>query len=96
MPKEPLTAREREEIHVGIERDETDGQIGVRLGRHRSTINTEINRNGGRMKYSAIRAQARAGEGLLRPKTAKFFGNLEMALHVTTRLEAFDSPMTIS
>ena len=48
------------------------------------------------MKYSAIRAQARAGEGLLRPKTAKFFGNLEMALHVTTRLEAFDSPMTIS
>jgi IS30 family transposase len=59
-PALPLTALEREEIRVGIERDESDTQIGDRLGRHRCTINAEINRNDGRRGYSAITAQHRA------------------------------------
>ena len=96
MPAHPLIAPEREEIRAGIERGETDGQIGDRLGRHRSTINSEINRNGGRAGYSAVAAQARADEHRQRPKEPKLAADPVLAAHVTARLEAKDSPMTIS
>jgi len=96
MPAQPLTACEREEIRVGIERDETDERIGGRLDRHRSTINSEINRNGGRAVYSATKSQARADAQRSRPKTPKLVEDTALAAHVTGRLEAKDSPMTIS
>ena len=59
---------EREEIRLGIDRNETDSQIGVRLGRHRGTIGREIKANGGRPRYRAFRAQARADQCTRRPK----------------------------
>jgi IS30 family transposase len=96
MPSCPLTLLDREEIRVGIERDETDGVIAARLGRHRCTVNAEIGRNGGRGRYSAVRAQARADEQRARPKVPKLIGDSALAAHVTERLEAKDSPMTIS
>ena len=55
-----LTLEEREEIRIGIDRDESDIEIAVRLGRHRSTIWREIRNNGGRCGYRAFRAQDRA------------------------------------
>jgi hypothetical protein len=67
MPAQPVSAREREEIRSGIERGETDETIGDRLGQHPTTINAEINRNGGRGVYSAVAAQARAHRQRSRP-----------------------------
>ena len=72
MPAQPLSAPEREEIRAGIERCETDSVIAGRLGRHRATINAEINRNGGRARYTATAAQTRADSSRARPKATRF------------------------
>lgn len=96
MPAQPLTLHEREEIRAGIERDETDGVIGECVGRHRCTINAEINRNGGRAAYRAVAAQTRADTQRVRSKVPKLAADRELAEHVTARLEAKDSPMTVS
>ncbi|MFV1972010.1 MAG: IS30 family transposase [Acidimicrobiia bacterium] len=63
-----LTLEEREEIRVGIDRDETNTQIAERLGRHRGTVWREIKTNGGRDTYRAFRAQDRAYETAQRPR----------------------------
>jgi IS30 family transposase len=96
MPAQPLSASEREEIRAGIERWESDPVIAQRLGRHRCTVNAEINRNGGRAAYSATAAQARAEAQLQRPKAALLVSDPVLAAVVTERLEAKDSPMTIA
>lgn len=96
MPAQPLTAPEREEIRAGIERGEPDGVIADRLGRHRCTINAEIGRNGGRCRYRAAKAECRAVSQRKRPKVPKLVADAALAGHVRKRLDAKDSPMTIS
>ena len=63
-----LTLEEREEIRVGIDRGETDAQIGDRLERHRGTIWREVKANGGRNAYRVFRAQDRAHQAIRRPR----------------------------
>ena len=63
-----LSAKDREEIRVGIERGESDAAIAARLGRHRGTIWREIRANGGRGAYRAYAAEGRAQEAARRPK----------------------------
>lgn len=96
MPAQPLTLHERVEIRVGIERRDPDRLIGEAVGRHRCTINAEINRNGGRGDYCATDAQRRAEQQRSRPKVPKLVADRGLAAHVTRRLEAKDAPMTIS
>ncbi|MDK1095963.1 MAG: helix-turn-helix domain-containing protein, partial [Actinomycetota bacterium] len=63
-----LTLEDREEIRLGVDRNEADAVIGERLGRHRSTIWREIKRNGGRGGYRAFRAQDRSHQTARRPR----------------------------
>ncbi|MBV8304699.1 MAG: IS30 family transposase [Acidimicrobiia bacterium] len=63
-----LTLADREEIRVGLQAGESDAAIGRRIGRHRGTIGREIALNGGRERYRACAAQARADEVVRRPK----------------------------
>lgn len=96
MPSNALSLREREEIRFGIARGRTVVEIARYLGRHRCTISAEIHRNGGREKYRAWRAQRRAVELRRRPKVPVFDRCPDLKAHVTERLEAKDSPMTIA
>jgi IS30 family transposase len=63
-----LTIDDREEIFLGIERAESDLDIGARIGRHRATVWREIKENGGRKRYRPHRAQQRADEGARRSR----------------------------
>jgi len=90
-----LTVREREQILLGIGRDESLSAIARRLGRLPSTITREVKANGGRENYSAWHAHQRARDQARRPKPCKL---RRQRLHreVSRRLEQLWSPQEIS
>jgi IS30 family transposase len=63
-----LQAWERGVIMAGVRRGASCAEIGRELGRDRSVVWREIDRNGGRGDYQADAAHIRACQGLARPK----------------------------
>ena len=64
-----LTLADREEITLGLHARESFTVIAARLGKAVSTVSREVTANGGRDRYRAWRAHARAREQARRPKT---------------------------
>lgn len=91
-----LTLEEREEIRIGIDRGESDRQIGARLGRHRSTIWREIRHNGGREAYRAFRAHDHADHTARRPRPTWIQTRPWLWNEVVAMLEQRWSPQQIS
>ncbi len=91
-----LRAEEREEIRVGLDRKESFAALARSLSRPTSTISREVERNGGRGRYCAVHAQARAERQRVRPKLTLFEADGPLAARVAEKLGRKDSPMTIA
>lgn len=96
MPGIALSRSERAVIEVGIGAGRSSPVIAAELGRPVCTIRREINRNGGRAKYTADRADRRAQRERRRPKLSRLEADRGLAVYVADRLMLLDSPMTIS
>ena len=66
-----LSASDREEILLGLQRRESMSEIARGLGKAPSTVTREVKANGGRDAYRVWPAHLRARECTLRPKPAK-------------------------
>lgn len=91
-----LTAIEREQIQIGIACGESNSDIAIGLGRHRSTVWREINNNGGRDGYSPFRAHERAARQARRCRLRWWETRPELWQLVEELLNQWWSPMQIS
>jgi len=91
-----LTLAEREEISRGIVSDHSMRTIASQLGRAPSTVSREIQRNGGRRRYRANKADEASRERALRPKICKLAQNPALACIVATKLISRWSPWQIA
>jgi transposase, IS30 family len=87
-----LTLEDREEISRCLVMQLTNKEIAVHTGRSESVICREIARNGGREKYRAHRAQARADEERCRPKARKMDSDPVLRRRVVSGLRSGLSP----
>jgi IS30 family transposase len=99
-PSRSLSYRERCRIEALHAAGHTRAEIARRLGRHRSTIGRELDRNGSRRVarngYGADNAQSKADGRARRPKQAKLAVNLPLRGEVQDRLNRRDSPEQIA
>ena len=91
-----LTPAEREEISRGLATGESLRAIATRLGRSASTVCREVNRNGGRNRYRATRAEEKAWQRARRPKKCLLSVNDRLRDLVAEKLRADWSPEQIS
>lgn len=94
----PLSLLEREEIRVALTEDPvvSCAAIGVRIGRHPTTISREFARNGGRACYRAAIADAVALTRRARPRDPILVTDLVMRATVTADLKLGFSPAGIA
>ncbi len=91
-----LTLAEREEISRGIVASQSMRSMASMLGRAPSTVCREINRNGGRRRYRASKAEQAAWDRAHRPKRCKLAQNRALARIVANKLEQLWSPDQIA
>jgi IS30 family transposase len=91
-----LSLVEREEISLGLGGDESYRAIARRLNRAPSTISREVNGNGGRRRYRAVRADEAAYRNAERPKLAKLRRSRRLRARVESMLNNLWSPQQIS
>lgn len=91
-----LTLAEREEISRGVAADLSTRGIATALGRSPSTVSREISRNGGRGRYRASNADARAWEAARRPKACRMAQRPRLRRLVASQLRLDWSPEQIS
>jgi IS30 family transposase len=91
-----LTPAEREAISRGAVGGQTVRQMAADLGRAPSTISRELRRNGGRQRYRATAADARAWRTAQRPKRCRLAASAPLRRVVATKLQAKWSPQQIA
>ena len=91
-----LSLAEREEISRGLAQGVSLRMIAVRSGRAASTIRREMARHGGRLRYRAIQADARAWQRARRPMPCKLATSPELRELVAAKLALDWSPQQIS
>ena len=103
MPERPrkrseraLTLAEREEISRGLVAGESYRVIASRIRRSPSTVSREVALNGGRNRYRAVDADARALGALARPKTCKLARHGWLRHQVARRLRQGWTPEQIA
>jgi transposase, IS30 family len=91
-----LSVSEREEISRGLVGGQSLRQIASRLRRAPSTISREVVRNGGRLRYRAVRADERAWSQGRRSKACRLAQNLRLKELVAQMLADDWSPEQIA
>jgi IS30 family transposase len=91
-----LSLSEREEISLGLRGEESYRSIARRLRRAPSTISREVNGNGGRRRYRAVRADEVAHRKASRPQLAKLRRSRRLRARVESMLNKLWSPQQIS
>ena len=91
-----LTLAQREEISRGVVAGLSLRSIAASLSRAPSTVSREINRNGGRRRYRASKAEQSAWDRAHRPKTCKLVENRALARVVASKLQLEWSPEQIA
>jgi IS30 family transposase len=86
----------REEISRAMVEGQSIRSIATRLGRSPSTVSRELQRNGGREGYRAIRADSAAWDSAHRSKRCKLTENRALARIVTCKLRLLWSPEQIA
>jgi IS30 family transposase len=87
-----LTLADREEISRGVARGESAAAIAGRIGRAISTVTRELDRNGGRPRYRAAKADEQAWDRARRPKPCRLAANRRLSMAVARKLKLDWSP----
>lgn len=91
-----LSLADREEISRGLAAGESIRSISARVGRAPSTVSREVNANGGRRGYRAVRADQRAWARATRPKACKLATHPRLRAIVEEKLAQRWSPEQIA
>ena len=91
-----LTPAEREEISRGLAIGESLRAIARQLGRCASTVCREVERNGGRVRYRAAKAEERSWQRVRRPKRCLLAIDDRLRDLVAEKLKENCSPQQIS